>query len=160
MKREVRGPSSEVRRMGVALLALCMLSGGCNSLFHDRDRVDDTHGYNKAECEGWLNEAERRIQTVRPGWSYQGDGINVYPHPGTRRRPTGEWTDDKNRGAYTEGGSDRQYVHLFTDPVTGAETAEEGIHEMGHCVLWSHGISGHPAEFAHLFVLWTKGAPH
>lgn len=142
----------------LGMLALVVAGAGCRTWFHDKDRVDDTHGYSKAECEGWLGEAERRIGSVTPGRTYKGDGIDVYPHPGTKRTASGHWTDDKGRGAYVEGGSRRQYVHLFTDPATGLETAEEGVHEMGHCVLLSHGISGHPREYAHLFMGWSGGA--
>ena len=129
-------------------LPIVLLLCGCNSLFHDRDRIDDTHGYPKAEVEGWLNEAERLLCTVTPGMTYDGEGINVYPHAGVKF-VRGHWVDAYSRGAYTQGGSERQYVHLFTDP-HGREQAVEGVHEMIHCVLLSHGISGIPTIYSHL----------
>ncbi|MBU4459194.1 MAG: hypothetical protein KJ579_01395 [Verrucomicrobia bacterium] len=168
MKNEIRGPRSEVgngaasrkgakaqrvglaaSRLGVSLLLCGLFAAGCSSMFQSRERIGDTHGYSKGQCEAWLAEAEKRL-----GLKYAGDGIAVYVHQGTKRSASGAWCDANGRGAWTEGGSERQYVHLVVDPATGQETGEEGVHEMAHPVLWSHGVSGHPAKYAHLFLNW------
>ena len=130
-----------------AFLAIAFLAG-CNSILHGKKRIDRTN-YNRSTCERWLGEAERRT-----GLMYKGEGINVIAYPGTHRLTGGAWGNAAGYGAYCQGGGDRQYITLYTDPATGLEGDEEGIHEMAHAVLWSHGITGHPAQYAALFALW------
>jgi len=110
-----------------------------------KGRIVQTN-YDRPACEAALAQAE-----AITGLRYAGDGIRVTATKGNKQVGAA-WTKD-NVGAKTTGGKDRQYISLYTDPA-GREQPSELLHEMGHAVLWSHGIYGHPAKYAHLFLNW------
>jgi hypothetical protein len=111
-------------------------------------RIAKVTRYDKAECERALAEAERRLNLT-----YAGRGISIYANIGDTQISAGHW--GKGRvGALTQGGKENQYVILYVDPVTRQEHWEELVHEMAHCVLWSRGRTGHPAEYANRFLHW------
>lgn len=117
-------------------------------LRHRRGRVLEAVRYDRAECERALAEAERRL-----GLKYDGQGIRVTANPGVPLGGGRYGMPGTRIGAITTGGSLRQYVALYTDPA-GREDWEELVHEMAHCVLWSRGRFGHPAEYRSRFIRW------
>lgn len=156
-----------ILRNGISVFVGLLLLSSCGSLRNQSSRqleIEDQNGRYEKKAEKLLKRATENVNIVRKAegkkpLKFKGRRIVFLKvgkgSPGNvssleRRLWSGKETDNTIAYAYYDKANKTAYIQ----PVVKSPAEWVIIHELGHAVLLSNGINGHPNEYSKQFKYW------